>query len=145
MHFMVTARMTPFRPGASPPPVSIPTLFTSAIRLLLHYRRHGKGQSSKPAPHGSWPAGPGRTSRAGRETGRCAGNAPHRRVRAVARTLPAGSSDAADPEQRLVERSEGEKDGSNGRRSRVWEALARAGAAQGGRADDRSHDRGPDA
>src|SRR4028118_643772 len=30
MHFIVTALMTPFRPGASPPPVRIPTLFTSA-------------------------------------------------------------------------------------------------------------------
>jgi hypothetical protein len=27
----VTARITPFNPGASPPPVSIPTLRTSAI------------------------------------------------------------------------------------------------------------------
>jgi hypothetical protein len=31
----VTARITPFNPGASPPPVSIPTLRTSAMRLLL--------------------------------------------------------------------------------------------------------------
>src|SRR5918993_656489 len=31
MHFVVTARITPFSPGASPPPVSIPTLRTSAI------------------------------------------------------------------------------------------------------------------
>src|SRR5918993_1551562 len=31
MHFIVTARITPFSPGASPPPVSIPTLRTSAI------------------------------------------------------------------------------------------------------------------
>src|SRR5918998_2628337 len=30
MHLIVTALMTPFRPGASPPPVRIPTLFTSA-------------------------------------------------------------------------------------------------------------------
>src|SRR5918992_130501 len=31
MQRVVTARITPFNPGASPPPVSIPTLRTSAI------------------------------------------------------------------------------------------------------------------
>src|SRR5215208_2982347 len=35
MHFVVTARITPFNPGASPPPVSIPTLRTSAMSSPL--------------------------------------------------------------------------------------------------------------
>jgi hypothetical protein len=48
MHLIVTARITPLRPGASPPPVSIPTLFTSAMLTLLS-DHHEKGQSSKPA------------------------------------------------------------------------------------------------
>src|SRR5215207_4658017 len=38
MHFVVTARITPFNPGASPPPVSIPTLRTSAISLSFVQR-----------------------------------------------------------------------------------------------------------
>jgi hypothetical protein len=42
----VTARITPFNPGASPPPVSIPTLRTSAIRLLL-LQACERDQSSK--------------------------------------------------------------------------------------------------
>src|SRR5829696_1594183 len=41
MHFVVTARITPFSPGASPPPVSIPTLRTSAIGSSFVQRVEG--------------------------------------------------------------------------------------------------------
>src|SRR5215208_6672892 len=47
MHFMVTARMTPFKPGASPPPVSIPTRFTSAI-VSPPFRMPQRGSVANP-------------------------------------------------------------------------------------------------
>src|SRR5215204_6814536 len=49
MHFVVTARITPFNPGASPPPVSIPTLRTSAIGSSF-VQRVEKISLAKPLP-----------------------------------------------------------------------------------------------
>src|SRR5918992_366757 len=46
---MVTARITPFSPGASPPPVSIPTLRTSAMFVLL-VRLVEKSSLANPPP-----------------------------------------------------------------------------------------------
>src|SRR5215203_1738419 len=65
MHLVVTARITPFNPGASPPPVNIPTLRTSAMFSPL---LSSKIQSSKPslgfypirAQPKTPPAGPGK-------------------------------------------------------------------------------------
>src|SRR5215208_3030929 len=48
MHFIVTARITPLSPGASPPPVSIPTLRTSAISPSLSERARRVSLANQP-------------------------------------------------------------------------------------------------
>src|SRR4028119_583672 len=74
MHFMVTALMTPFRPGASPPPVRIPTLFTSATLRPPPGLLRGASLANRPST-GRVTHGAGESSREGRETARCGGKA----------------------------------------------------------------------
>src|SRR5215208_5118035 len=74
MHFVVTARITPFNPGASPPPVNIPTLLTSAMSSPLL----SSEKSSLANPHcGSTRSGHRpRPFPAGRNLRRCSTTSP---------------------------------------------------------------------